>query len=129
MVSSQQRHIEIFLICDVGNRVRRLDFNVFFTKAMLEINANIAIKPLFFNEETALGYMNFMGSNHCILHAYIPESAIEGHFEELCLKKNSVMYKHIHGCFANNTTEKTYIVNEAFDTSILSLVSAPEDHL
>ena len=126
-VPHQQRYLEIFLVYDVGNNARRIDFNDFFDKSMPDISTHIAIKPIFFSKEKALDYMTFMDVHHCILRAYVPESAIEGYFDELCLKKDRLTHEQIHGCFPHHAKGKIYIENIDFNQYLLTLVTIKED--
>lgn len=129
VVSNHQRHIEVFLVYDAGHKRRRSDFNAFFTKSIADIDGHIAEKPIFFNEDKALHYMSFVDAGHCILRAYVPESAIEGYFDELSLKKGSVLRMQIHGCYPCYAKGQEYIANPAFDESLLSLVVANKEDL
>jgi hypothetical protein len=129
VVSNHQRHIEVFVVYDAGHKRRRSDFNAFFTKSITDIDGHIAGKPIFFNEEKALHYMRFVDASHCILRAYVPESAIEGHFDELSLKKGSILRMQIHGCYPSYAKGQEYISNPAFDESLLSLVVSDKEDL
>lgn len=129
VVSNHQRHIEIYLVYDAGQKRRRSDFNAFFTKTIADMDSHISGKPIFFSEEKALHYMRFVDASHCILKAYVPESAIEGHFDELSLKKGSLLRMQIHGCYPSYAKGQEYIANPAFDDSLLSLVVVDKEDL
>lgn len=116
------RHIEVFLIYTAYHQRRRSDFNQFFENPLLDLTFHILDKPIFLQEEKALQYMQFVGGDHCIFHAYIPESAIEGHFDELQIKKEVLDKSHIHGCYPCYAKGEEYILNNSFDKSLLPLV-------
>ncbi|MFN7096388.1 MAG: hypothetical protein ACK4PR_02340 [Gammaproteobacteria bacterium] len=121
-----QRYIEVFLVFDAGQKQRQADFNTLFTKAQMKICQHIRNQPIFLHEDKALHYMHFVDPGHCIIRAFVLESAIEGHFDELSLKKDSLTHTQIHGCYPNYAKGNEYINNPAFDKHLLALAISTE---
>ncbi|NNM59809.1 MAG: hypothetical protein HKM04_08345 [Legionellales bacterium] len=128
-VLNHERHLEVFLVYDLGQKYSRLEIDGIFSLPMDLIFYNISKIPLFFDRDSLVHYMRFIDAQYCILKAYVPDSAIEGHFEGLFLKKNQLSMKQIHGCLIDCEKEAAYLLNPAFDEALLALVKPREEDL
>jgi hypothetical protein len=126
---NNQYYVKVFLIFDIGYKHRRADYLHFFTKFIKELDKKVATNPIFFNEDKALQYMRFIDSSRCVLTAYVPESAIEGQFDELSLKKGYLAADQIHGCYPCYAKGQEYLTNPTFNESLLNNVRQQEDIL
>ncbi|MBY0545487.1 MAG: hypothetical protein K2Q14_08085 [Gammaproteobacteria bacterium] len=124
-----QRYIELYLICDFRQKINSIRVKHLFDDQINYIIKHICQKPVFLDKENALGYMRFVGIARCILHVYVPESAIEGQFDGLSIKEDSLDANQIHGCFLYYGKTKEYLANPGFDHNLLSLVPPKEELL
>lgn len=128
-ILSSNRYIELYLICDVGQKVTSSRAKLLFNTEIDHIIQHACQKPVFLDKENALGYMRFVGIARGILRVYVPESAVEGYFEGLSLKDGYLSDKQIHGCFLNYGKNKEYLANPKFNQDLLSLVPPKEEIL
>jgi len=107
--------IETYLFYPKLNRAEQKgNFSNFFDR-LTNIDQHLENCLLFLNKQNALQYSKFSQTNHVVLKAYVPHTAIQGKIQGLSLKKGVISKTHIHGCFPNFPKGNQYLENPHFD--------------
>lgn len=122
----QGNFIEVYLIySQLTRRKKPLDLDVLFARKRDTIDLGIDHRLVFTEEDKALHYAHFLHETDALFKTYLPETAIEGDYEQLSLKKGIVKKYHIRGAYQNDGHYRRYYENPFFDQTLLSLVSIP----
>lgn len=109
-------YIEAYLFCPCLNRREiKGDVAYIFEQGLYDLDARIAEQPIFLTQQNAFQYSRFMGNDHMILKAYVPEAAIQGRSQQLIIKKGFINKHHVQGCFLPGGKEKVYHANPYFE--------------
>lgn len=117
--------IEVYLVySQLTRRKKPLDLTVLFAQKRDNIDLGIDHRLIFTEESKALHYARFLHESDALLKAYLPETAIEGGYEQLLVKKGVIKKQHIHGGYPGIHKGIHYTYNLDFDQSLLQHLQA-----
>ena len=107
----------VYLVYSASNNP---DLDTYFLERKLpQIIGELADKPVFFSETSALQYSRFMEGHCIILKLYVPEAAVIGNEHKLSLKRGSVSKENVQSWGLASQPMNTYRENPKFDSQIL----------
>ena len=102
-----------FFYQNLNKHEKKGNFDDFFSK-LDQIKENFENNIIFLESDSVWQYSRFIDTNHVVIKAYVPETAIEGRSYGLTLKKGFLSKTNVHGCFPGWTKGLIYVKNPHF---------------
>lgn len=123
----QGNFLEVYLIySQLTRRKKPLDLPALFARKRDTIDLGVDHRLVFIEEDKALHYAHFLHETDALFRSFLPETAIEGDYEQLSLKKGIVKKYHVQGAYQNDGHRRRYYENPFFDQTLLSMVSVSQ---